>query len=47
MHLNAIGRVYMDLPSDSPFDAIEKKAEELKHKADAIIVDFHAEATSE
>lgn len=45
--INAIGRVYMDLPSDSPFDAIEKKAEELKHKTDAIVVDFHAEATSE
>lgn len=45
--VNALGRVYTDIPVDSPFDAIIKKVEELKEKTDAIIVDFHAEATSE
>lgn len=46
--INAMGRVFMaDL--DDPFRAVEKELEAcgLKSSADAIIVDFHAEATSE
>jgi 2',3'-cyclic-nucleotide 2'-phosphodiesterase len=46
--INAMGRVFMaDL--DDPFRAVEKEIEacELKSSADAILVDFHAEATSE
>ncbi|MDP3900709.1 MAG: TIGR00282 family metallophosphoesterase [bacterium] len=46
--LNLMGRVFMSQQLDCPFrafDAILKKYEEIK--LDAIIVDFHAEATSE
>jgi metallophosphoesterase (TIGR00282 family) len=46
--VNAMGRVFMaDL--DDPFRAIERELEAcgLKSGADAILVDFHAEATSE
>jgi len=44
--LNLQGRVYMD-PSDSPFDAADKCIEEMCKEAKIIIVDFHAEASSE
>jgi 2',3'-cyclic-nucleotide 2'-phosphodiesterase len=46
--VNALGRIFMD-PLDDPFSAIEREllACPLKAAADAIIVDFHAEATSE
>jgi 2',3'-cyclic-nucleotide 2'-phosphodiesterase len=46
--INAMGRVYMDA-MDDPFRAIDKQLEAcpLGLAADAIIVDFHAEATSE
>jgi metallophosphoesterase (TIGR00282 family) len=46
--INAQGRVFMaDL--DDPFRAVERELEacELKTRADAILIDFHAEATSE
>ena len=42
--INAVGRVYMD-PVDSPFIAVDRELENMN--ADIIIVDFHAEATSE
>lgn len=46
--INAMGRIFMD-QLDDPFAAIEKELEacKLKQHADAIIVDMHAEATSE
>jgi 2',3'-cyclic-nucleotide 2'-phosphodiesterase len=46
--INALGRVFMD-PIDDPFRAVEAAvaAAPLKEQADAIIVDFHTEATSE
>jgi 2',3'-cyclic-nucleotide 2'-phosphodiesterase len=46
--VNAMGRVYMD-PLDDPFAAIDREltACPLKSGADAVIVDFHGEATSE
>ena len=44
--VNVLGRIYLD-PVDSPFDAVTKEIEKIKDKCDAIIVDFHAEATSE
>jgi metallophosphoesterase (TIGR00282 family) len=46
--INALGRVFMD-QLDDPFAAIEKELDicKLKEHADAIIVDMHAEATSE
>lgn len=46
--INAMARVFMD-PLDDPFTAIEKEIEAcpLGEAADAIVVDFHGEATSE
>ena len=46
--VNAMGRVFMD-PLDDPFSAVEREltACPLQQSADAIIVDFHGEATSE
>ena len=46
--LNAMGRLYME-PLDDPFAVLEREigACPLGAGADAIIVDFHAEATSE
>lgn len=44
--INLLGRVYME-PADSPFNSALKEIEILKEKAEIIIVDFHAEATSE
>lgn len=44
--INALGRINMD-PIDCPFHAVEKLLKEISEKADIIIVDFHAEATSE
>jgi calcineurin-like phosphoesterase len=46
--INAQGRVFMD-PVDDPFRAVEAAvaAAPLAEQADAIIVDFHTEATSE
>ncbi|MDD7911908.1 MULTISPECIES: YmdB family metallophosphoesterase [Pseudovibrio] len=48
MVANVMGRIYMD-PLDDPFSSMERILEEfpLGHVADAIIVDMHAEATSE
>jgi metallophosphoesterase (TIGR00282 family) len=46
--VNAMGRIYMD-PLDDPFAAVDRElnACALPHGADAIVVDFHGEATSE
>jgi 2',3'-cyclic-nucleotide 2'-phosphodiesterase len=46
--VNAMGRIFMD-PLDDPFTAVERElaACALKAAADAIIIDFHCEATSE
>jgi metallophosphoesterase (TIGR00282 family) len=46
--VNAMGRIFMD-PLDDPFAAVERElaACPLKQAADAVIVDVHAEATSE
>ena len=47
--INAMGRVFMNALIDCPFKAMDKVLEQVKlgHGADAIIVDFHGEATSE
>ena len=47
--LCALGRVFMGYHSDDPFAAIDSvlAARPIKSSVDAIIVDFHAEATSE
>jgi hypothetical protein len=46
--INAMGRIFMD-PLDDPFAAVDRElaACPLRSGADAIIVDMHAEATSE
>jgi hypothetical protein len=44
--VNACGRVFMD-PMDCPFRAVERELEWLQDRTRTIIVDFHAEATSE
>ena len=46
--VNVMGRVFLD-PLDDPFAAVEREIEAaaLKRVADAIVVDMHAEATSE
>lgn len=46
--VNALGRVFMP-PMDDPFRAVEQAISDcpLGQVADAIVVDFHAEATSE
>src|SRR5919205_1602799 len=46
--VNVMGRVFLD-PLDDPFAAVEREigAAALKRVADAIVVDVHAEATSE
>jgi len=44
--INLAGRIFMQ-PLDCPFRTAEKEIEKIKSKAPIIIVDFHAEATSE
>ena len=44
--VSLIGRLFMK-PADCPYNAIDKILPQLQQKADIIIVDFHAEATSE
>lgn len=45
--LNLCGRVFMDSHPDSPFKVADAIVETLARDAGVIIVDFHAEATSE
>ena len=44
--INLIGRVFMK-PADCPYNCVDKLLSQLQHQADVIMVDFHAEATSE
>jgi len=44
--VSLIGRLFMK-PADCPYNAVDKILPKLQQKADIIIVDFHAEATSE
>ena len=44
--ISLLGRMFMK-PANCPFSAIDKILPQVKQKADIIIVDFHAEATSE
>ncbi len=45
--LNIIGRVFMRYNVDCPFRTLQKIVEQIKKDTKMIIVDFHAEATSE
>ncbi len=42
-----LGRTYMNLKADDPFSCADRMIEKLKGQADAIVVEIHAEATSE
>lgn len=44
--INLSGRVFM-YPLDDPFRMAMREVEKIKEQTDAIIIDFHAEATSE
>jgi len=45
--INLMGRAFMGIPLDCPFRKFDRIYEEIKGTADYILVDFHAEATSE
>jgi hypothetical protein len=46
--INLVGRVFMHFSYDCPFRKMDEILEQFKHtKLDGILVDFHAEATSE
>lgn len=42
-----LGRSFMNMKADCPFQAADRLVEQLRAQADAIIVEIHAEATSE
>jgi metallophosphoesterase (TIGR00282 family) len=44
--VSLIGRLFMK-PADCPYNAVDRILPQLQQQADIIIVDFHAEATSE
>ena len=44
--INVMGRVFMT-PIDDPFAVVLREIEAIRHRARVIVVDFHAEATSE
>ena len=45
--LNLMGRLYMNPPIDCPFRAAEAAVEAFRSRTPVVLVDFHAEATSE
>jgi metallophosphoesterase (TIGR00282 family) len=45
--INAIGRTFMGPDTDNPFVLIHKEIEKVKQETNCILVDFHAETTSE
>lgn len=45
--INLMGRALMGIPLDCPFRKFDEIYEEIREKVDIIIVDFHAETTSE
>ena len=45
--INLIGKTYLEYAQGSPFDKADEEIARLKEKTNIILVDFHAEATSE
>ena len=41
------GRIFMNISADCPFKAIDRAIEQIRPQTPVIVVDFHAEATSE
>ena len=44
--INVMGTMFME-PLENPFHAVDNEIEKMKNKTNIILVDFHAEATSE
>lgn len=45
--INALGRTFMPFPVDNPFTGLERVLKEVKQETNSILIDFHAETTSE
>ena len=45
--VNLLGRTFIGMPANDPFATAEQAVDELKRHTPVILVDFHAEATSE
>jgi metallophosphoesterase (TIGR00282 family) len=45
--MNVLGRVFMNTQADNPFECVNQVVERIKKETPLIVVDFHAEATSE
>ena len=45
--ISLLGRMYMPLPSDNPFNVVERILSKIPSDIKIIVVDMHAEATSE
>ena len=45
--INAMGRAEINVQTENPFIQVKKVVDEIKNKADIILLDFHAEATAE
>ena len=45
--LTVLGRIFMPIPSDNPFDAVDRELSAISEPGAMVIVEVHAEATSE
>lgn len=45
--LNAMGRTFMGTPADNPFRMLDAQLEPVRAETNCILIDFHAETTSE
>ena len=45
--ISLLGRMFMSIPSDNPFQTIERILKQIPREVKIIVVDVHAEATSE
>jgi len=45
--ITVLGRIFMPIPSDSPFDALDREIASIPEEGAMVIVEVHAEVTSE
>ncbi len=45
--INLLGQFFIDMPKSNPFEAVNSALEEVSGKTNFILLDFHAEASSE
>lgn len=45
--MTVLGRLFMPMPSDSPFDAVDREIGAISEPSAMVLVEIHAEATSE